>query len=196
MKGDPDMQTRQHTLISGLVLPVLLALMVVPGLVVGEDGSAQRPRDPKKPTLAGTWRVEVTPIDCDTREPTAEPGPALHTYVRGGAVLVAATPIVEQAQGTSFSSGQGIWERTGERRFRAFFILFRLNPDGSLAGSFEVTNNTTTLRENADTFTEPDSRVRILDVDGTVIATACSTVIGRRLTFEEALDPGDETNNR
>jgi hypothetical protein len=194
MKGDQDMQTRRHTLIPGMVLPVLLALLVVPGLVFGQDGSAQRSRDPKKPTLAGTWRVEVTPIDCDTREPIAEPGIALHTYVRGGSVLVAATPIAER--GPFVSSGQGIWERTGERRFRAFFIVFRFNQDGSLAGSFDVTNNTTTLREDADTFTEPDSRLRILDVEGTVIARACSTVIGRRLTFEDALDPGDETNDR
>jgi hypothetical protein len=190
------MTTRRHPLILGLGLPVLLALLVVPGLVVGQDGSAQRSRDPKEPTLAGTWRVEVTPIDCETREPTAEPGPALHTYVRGGAVLVAATPIVEPAQGTPFSSGQGIWEQTGRRLFRAFFILFRFNPDGSLAGSFDVTNNTTELGADADTFTEPDSRLRILDVDGTVIATACSTVIGRRVTFEEAFEPGDETNDR
>src|SRR5687768_13781020 len=84
-KGEPAMKTRRHTLIPGLGLAVLLALMVVPGLVVGLDASAQRSRDPKKPTLAGTWRVEVTPIDCETREPTAEPFPALHTYVRGGA---------------------------------------------------------------------------------------------------------------
>jgi hypothetical protein len=107
MKGDQDMQTRRHTLILGLVLPVLLALMVVPGLVVGQDGSAPRSRDPKKPTLAGTWRVEVTHIDCDTREPIAEPFPALSTYVRGGSVLLAAAP-VEPAQGTPLSSGQGI----------------------------------------------------------------------------------------
>jgi hypothetical protein len=102
----------RHTLIPGLVLPVLLALMVVPGLVFGLDASAQRSRDPKKPTLAGTWRVEVTPSDCETREPTAEPGTALHTYVRGGMVLVAATPIA--GRGPFVSSGQGIWERGGD----------------------------------------------------------------------------------
>jgi len=195
MKGDPDMKTRRHTLILGLGLAVLLALLVVPGLVVGEEGSAPRSQDPKKPTLAGTWRVEVMPIDCQTGEPIAEPFPALSTYVRGGAVLLAAAP-VEPAQGTALSAGQGIWERTGERRFRAFFIFFRLNPDGSLAGSLEITSNTTKLGERADTFTEPDARTRILDVDGTVIATICSTVIGQRLTFEDALDPGDETNDR
>ena len=190
------MKTRRHPRILGLGLAVLLALLVVPGLVVGEDGSAQRSRDPKAPTLAGTWRVQVTPIDCDTREPTAEPGPALHSYVRGGVVLVAATPIVVPAPGTSLSSGQGIWEQTGERRFRAFFILFRFNPDGSLAGSLEVTNTNTKLGKDSDTFTVPVSRVNILDADGEVIATECSTVIGRRLTFEDALDPGDETNDR
>jgi hypothetical protein len=184
MKGDQDMQTRRHTLIPGIVLPVLLALMVVPGLVFGQDASKQRSRDPKKPTLAGTWRVEVTPIDCDTREPTGEPGPALHSYVPGGVVLVAATPIVEPAPGAFVSSGQGIWEQTGERRFRVFFIIFRFNPDGTLAGSLEVTNMDTKLGKDADTFTVPISRVNILDVDGKVIATECSTVIGRRLTFE------------
>src|SRR5919206_4702771 len=145
MKGDPDMKTRRHPLIPGLVLPVLLALMVVPGLVAGQDGSAQRSRGPKKPTLAGTWRVEVTPIDCETREPIAEPGTALHTYVRGGSVLVATTPIA--GRGPFVSSGQGIWEQTEERRFRAFFIVFRFNQDGSLAGSFDVTNATTELGE-------------------------------------------------
>jgi hypothetical protein len=61
---------------------------------------------------SGTWRVEVTPMDCDTREPTAEPGTALHTDVRGGAVLVAATPIA--GRGPFVSSGQGIWERGGD----------------------------------------------------------------------------------
>src|SRR5687768_16214024 len=99
-------------------------------------------------------------------------------------------------QSSIISSGQGIWERTGRRHFRAFCIVFRFNPDGTLAGSLEVTNNTTTLGEHADTFTEPDSRTRILDVDGTVIARACASVTGRRLTFEDALDPGDETNDR
>jgi hypothetical protein len=60
-----------------------------------------------------------------------------------------------------------------------------LNPDGSLAGSLEITSNTTTLGAHADTFTEPDARTRILDVDGTVIATICSTVTGQRLTFDQ-----------
>jgi hypothetical protein len=196
MKGDQDMQTRRHTLIPGIVLPVLLALLVVPGLVFGQDASKQRSRDLKKPTLAGTWRVQVTPIDCDTREPTGEPGPALHTYVPGGSVLAAAAPVAEPAQGTPLSSGQGIWERTGRRRFRVFFTFFRLNPDGSLAGNLDIINNTTTLGEHADTFTEPDGRARVRDVDGTVIATACSIVTGQRLTFEDALDPGDETNDQ
>ena len=184
MKGDPKMQTRQHPLILGMVLPVVLALMLIPGLVLGQDASPQRSRGPKEPTLAGTWRVEVMHIDCETREPTAEPFPALSTYVRGGSALVAAAP-VELAEGTALSSGQGIWERTGERRFRAFFIFFRLNPDGSLAGSLEVTYNTAQLGGDADTFTEPDARSRILDVDGTVIATICSTHTGQRLTFDQ-----------
>jgi hypothetical protein len=194
MKGDHDMTTRRHTLIPGLGLPGLLALMVVQVLVCGYDARAQPLLHSDKDTLVGTWRVEVTPIDCQTGAPTAEPGTALHTYAPGGSVLVAATPIA--GRGPFVSSGQGIWEQTGKRRFRAFFIIFRFNQDGSLAGSFDVTNNTTKLGEHADTFTEPDSRLRILDVDGTVIATACSTVTGRRLTFEEALEPDDEINGQ
>jgi hypothetical protein len=188
------MTTRRHPLIPGLGLPGLLALLVVQVLVGGHDARAQPLFHPGEQTLVGTWRVEVTPIDCETRAPIAEPGIALHTYAPGGSVLVAATPIA--GRGPFVSSGQGIWERTGGRRFRAFFIVFRFNQDGSLAGSFDVTNNTTALGEPADTFTEPDSRLRILDVDGTVIATACSSVIGRRVTFEEALEPGDGTNDR
>ncbi len=188
------MTTRRHSLIPGLVLPVLLALLAVQVWVGGPDAHAQQLLNPGGQTLVGTWRVEVTPIDCQTRVPLAEPGTALHTYVRDGSVLVAATPIAER--GPFVSSGQGIWERTGKRRFRAFFIVFRFNQDGSLAGSFDVTNATTELGEHADTFTEPDSRLRILDVDGRVIATACSTVIGRRVTFKEAFEPGEETNGR
>ena len=188
------MTTRRHPLIPSLGVPGLLALLALQVLVGGPDARAQQLLNPREQTLVGTWRVEVTPIDCETREPTAEPGTALHTYVRGGSVLVAATPIA--GRGPFVSSGQGIWEQTGRRLFRAFFIVFRFNEDGSLAGSFDVTNNRITLGKHADTFTEPDSRLRILDVDGEVIATACSTVIGRRVTFEEAFEPSDGTNDR
>ena len=178
------MTMRRHPLLPRLGLPVLLALLAVQVLGGAHAAGAQSSSDADEDTLVGTWRVQVTPIDCETKEPTGEPGPALHSYVRGGVVLVAATPIVEPAPGAFVSSGQGIWEQTGERRFRAFFILFRFNPDGTLAGSLEVTNMDTKLGKDADTFTVPISRVNILDVDGKVIATECSTVIGRRLTFE------------
>jgi hypothetical protein len=184
MKGDHAMTMRRHPLIPRLGLSVLLALLAVQVLGGAHAAGAQSSSDADEDTLVGTWRVQVTPIDCETKEPTGEPGPALHSYVPGGVVLAAAAPILEPAQGTPFSSGQGIWERTGERRFRAFFIFFRLNPDGSLAGSLEVTNTNTTLGKDSDTFTVPVSRVNILDVDGEVLATVCSTVIGRRLTFE------------
>lgn len=191
------MTTRRHPLIRGLGFPVLLALLAGQVLVGGHDASAQPRLNPDANTLAGTWRVLVTPIDCQTGVPTAAPGPhVLHTYVRGGTVVVAGVPVLEPAQGTPLSTGQGIWERTGVRRFRAFFIFLRFTPEGTLAGYLEVTNNNITLGADADTFTEPLSRVRVLDVDGTVIATACATVTGQRLTFAEALDPGEETTVR
>ncbi|MDQ3830709.1 MAG: hypothetical protein M3361_15685 [Candidatus Tectomicrobia bacterium] len=191
------MMTRRHPLIRGLGFPVLLALLAGQVLVGGHDASAQPRLNPDEKTLAGTWRVEVTPVDCQTGVPTAAPGPhVVSSYVRGGTVAVSAIPVLEPAQGTPLSTGQGIWERTGVRRFRAFIIFLRFTPEGTLVGYLEVTHNNIQLGADADTFTVPVSRARILDVDGTMIATACGTVTGRRLTFAEALDPGEETTVR
>jgi hypothetical protein len=163
-------QTRRFTLVRSLALPVMLTLTVVQTLVFAQDAIAQTKK------LEGTWRTELTVVDCQTDEPTGATAQVLYTFLPGGSVL-------QSADATPFRTpGYGIWKHTTERNFIATHIFFRFNADGTPAGRRETTLNIE-LGEGSNEFTAT-SLSEIFDVDGNVIQTTCPAETGQRLTFD------------
>ena len=81
------MQTTRFTRLHGMTLAVMLTLVVAQGLAFDPEAQAEGRRG-----LEGTWLIETTRVNCDTREPLSAPFPSVHTYLRGGTVLDIGTP--------------------------------------------------------------------------------------------------------
>ena len=90
------MQTIRFMRLSGLALAVLLTLLVGSVQAEGRRG------------LEGTWLIETSRVNCDTRDPLSDPFPSVHTYLRGGTVLdIGAAPPLDPV--VTHSAAHGIW---------------------------------------------------------------------------------------
>lgn len=123
--------------------------------------------------LEGTWRVEITSVNCTTGIPSAAPPIlALNTYVHGGSML-------ETGNGSFFRSpGHGSWQHVGGRNFIATLTFFRFSSTGTFVGTARATRSIT-VGDDDNVFTAT-SAVELLNADGIVFANLCSTEIGRR----------------
>ena len=77
------------------------------------------------------------------------------------------------------TTGHGIWEHAGGRRFTNTIVSFLFNADGSFAGTQKVTRNIELDPVDPDLFTSTNS-VEITDPAGNV-TTRCSSETGHRL---------------
>jgi hypothetical protein len=120
--------------------------------------------------LVGTWQTLVTPRNCQTGDPVAPAFPGLLTFADGGTLT---------GTSTSVSSVYGVWEKTNGRRNYSFaFISLRYNPAGTFIGTQKV-RQTTRLAANGHDFTTTGT-VEILDPNGNIVGTGCSTSTGIR----------------
>src|SRR5882762_8771385 len=106
------MNSKSRRMSSVVVVLVLVGLLVQP---YGRDAAAQSNREGR---LQGTWRVQVTPINCQTGAPLPIPSfSALDSYARGGTL----TEVVNSA---AFLPGQvtpglGVWSHTQADAYKA-----------------------------------------------------------------------------
>ena|SRR5436190_1645830 len=150
--------------ISDLALAVIL--MLTPVLSVFGQHDSEEAHDLK---LQGTWNVTLKfPLcnaicGCPGGVPNI-PIPALNTYSKDGALLVA-------LGGSLFAGpGHGSWERIGYNSFKARFKFFVFNANGIRIGSEEITK--------AIGFTGPDALVAtstfdFFDATGNMTAHGC-----------------------
>lgn len=100
---------------------LVLALGAVVMLAFGR-GAAAAPED-RKAELVGTWRVQVTLVDCQTGSPlTPVSFPSLVTFAVGGTMA-------EDTTNPAFSPGQrgpgqGVWSYQGHRSYGARSVAF------------------------------------------------------------------------
>src|SRR5258707_7725507 len=109
---------------------VVVLIVVLAGALVQSFGANATAGPNGEGTLQGTWRAQVTPINCQTGAPLPIPSfSALDSYARGGTL----TEVVNAA---AFLPGQvtpglGVWSQTQANAYKAVwevFILFDTPP--------------------------------------------------------------------
>ena len=109
---------------------VVVLVLVLAGALVQPFGGNATAGPNGEGKLQGTWRVQVTPINCQTGAPLPIPSfSALDSYARGGTL----TEVVNAA---AFLPGQvtpglGVWSHTQADAYKAVwevFILFDTPP--------------------------------------------------------------------
>ena len=121
-------------------------------------------------SLVGTWQTLVTPRNCATGVPVAPAFPGILTFNKGGTLTGTSTAV---------SSVFGVWKREqGWRNYSFAFLSLRYNSTGVFIGTQKV-RQTVEISSGGNSFTSTGS-VEVLDVNGTVIGTGCSTSTGTR----------------
>ena len=175
------MQTTRFTRLPGMTLAVMLMLVGAQGLGGGPEAQAG-----DRGKLEGTWLIETTRVNCDTREPLSAPFPSVHTYLRGGTVLdIGAAPPIDPV--VTRSAAHGIWERTGDQTFRERFHGFSFNAAGVHVLTVEVTFERSLIQGK---HAETDEIIGIgtgkfFTPTGVLVGEGCAEDRGRRFMFEE-----------
>ena len=161
-----------------VVVALIIAVLVIPtfwGVV------AARADSNVKNSLVGTWRVHMTPRNCQTGV-AMPPFDFLVSFARGGTLSeVTNSPAFAPGQRTT---GFGIWSREHRNTYKSVseaFILADVNPvipRGSqrLSWDLEVYGDQATI----------ESSGQFLDVNGNLAAESCAS--GTASRFEGADD--------
>lgn len=158
------------------IVPLLLVVglcVAVPSDVEGAGRREVVEQESPAATLEGTWRVEITLLNCQTGEPLRDPFPALATFARGGTVTTSDGGLSPTARG----AGHGVWWRTEGRTFAAIAEAFLFGPTGALSGRQRLVQ----LIELDGSGTEFEAKVSstILNTIGQVVAVGCARSVGR-----------------
>ena len=169
--------------IGGMALAVLMLAVFAQVRVFAqedtktEDQSATQTTEEGKQnrSLVGVWQTVVTPRNCQTGLPVAPDFQGLSTYNKGGTyaeIAAGGNPILR-------SPGHGIWRReNGWRNYSLKFIFLRFNASGVFLGKQRITQ-TIELAANGDQLTSSGT-VEVLDLNGNVIGSGCSTATATR----------------
>ena len=153
-----------------LALSVLLSALVLSvgtggwPTSVGAQSAAQ--------SIVGSWLIVQPQSGVPGRAPGA---PNLITFTSDGTVLVTS------ALGT-FSSGNGTWNRTGDRTVAETHIFIRRNAAGDFIGTAKV-RQTITLNATFDGFTG-SATTDWLDAEGKVVQSFKPTTQATRIRVE------------
>lgn len=161
----------------------VLTLGVVVMLAFGR-GAAAAPGD-RRAELVGTWRVQVTQVDCQTGVPLSPPFSSLLTFAVGGTMAEDTTnPVFGPGQR---GAGQGVWNYQGRRTYGArsvTFIKYTTAPDpqthnpGFEAGEQTITQ-TITFKDGPDAWNST-AAIEFTDTTGTVYRQGCALANAQR----------------
>lgn len=125
--------------------------------------------------LAGTWRVQVSLYNCDTKAPLGPPFQSMLSFHNGGTLSgTTANPVFAPGQRTS---DYGIWSYDGDQSYSAkseAYILFAAGPFAR--GTQRITQ---TIKVNEDQFTSAAS-VQFFDANHVQVMAACAAAVGQR----------------
>jgi hypothetical protein len=149
-----------------LAAAISLASLILTGIAVAESQSA-----PGR-SLVGTWRVALTPRNCQTGDPIPAPGApyqGLYTFHEGGTM----------SEPTLRGPGQAVWKRTlGWQRYSYAITFNRYDALGTLTGT-QRGRADLLLGESGNDYTTTGT-VQIFDADGNLLGTNCSTIEATR----------------
>ncbi len=156
--------------------PLAAMALVSGGLLLGAGGSAaESDRHPQRSeqSLVGTWRTQVTLINCATGKPVGAPVfQALLTFARGGTAT--------ETTANSFfpalrSPGHGAWASEGGQSYRAATTAF-ISRDGILFRTQTITQD---IQVDDDTFSST-ATTEFFDPAGTLVLKGCAAATGER----------------
>ncbi len=160
------------TLLAVVLLTLSTQILVSAQNVFNEEKGEEQSRE-HLGKLVGVWNVQVTRLSCQTGEVIATV-PAMLTYMQGGTMIDWGTGNSPSLR----SVGQGVWRHQVGRRYISAFQFFRFNADGTLAGR-QIVRTQIVLSPDGNSLTNT-AMAQILDVNGNVIGTNCSTATATR----------------
>ena len=160
------------TTIAGTFLASLIVFGFAQIYVSGQENTSDKKT---AKSIVGVWETAVTVRNCETGAPLTPEFQGLSTYNSGGTYTESSgggNPVLR-------SPGHGIWEReNGWRNYSLKFVFLRFNSSGVLIGKQKVFQ-TLELSENGDQLTS-SGRFEVLDLNGNVIGSGCSTAAATR----------------
>jgi hypothetical protein len=162
------------------------AALAVAGLLVlaaGPSARAQSVESGSHDSLEGTWRAQVSVVDCATGTPfPGRPIPELLAFVRGGTVSGATDESLAFKPG-QLTSEYGIWKSSGGNTYwsvREALITFTTTANPPMRGFSEGTQRfTEKIHLDDDRYTGM-AVTQFLDVAGKVVFTGCTRSTGKR----------------
>jgi len=151
-----------------LVCIVALALPAI-ALAQSEEAAAG---------MVGTWRVQVSLINCSTGQAVGPTFSSLLTFARGGTLTgTTRNPAFQPGQRTS---DFGVWHQTGSRTYSAdseAFILFTSStPPVFVAGTQRIVQSITLSGDSFDSV----AITTFHDVAGNLVTSGCAHAVGKR----------------
>ena len=156
------------------VAVVIMATVALGAVAAGpKDASGRDHSSIQSRTLEGTWRVEITLLNCQTGAAFGAPFPALASFAQGGTVTTADGGLSPAVRGT----GLGTWWHAPGGGFSAVSEAFLFN-SGVRVGLQRI-NQDIDVAVDGETFAA-NVRSEIEDAAGNVTMTGCATSVGRR----------------
>ncbi len=171
----------RSSIVKGLSVLMLGSVIM---LASGASGSGAPPD--KKPGLVGTWRVQVTLVDCQTGTPLSPAAfPSLLTFAFGGTTAEdTANPAFGPGQR---GVGQGVWDYKGPRLVRvksvAFINYTTAQSRGAHNPGFEAGEQTITqmitFKDGPNKWSS-NAAIEFTDVNGVVYRQGCALATAQR----------------
>jgi hypothetical protein len=171
------MKSRISKSVYGVTLAFVLALAGAAFLTPARDVGASTTQGPESEArkLEGTWRVEVTPRNCQTGAPLGSSFTSLLSFARGGVLIETTSRFSPAMRGPA----HGVWQHTGGHTFSATAYAFLYNSSGAWTGTQKITQ-TIEIGGDPDEF-NANATSEIFDTNGNLIQSGCSTAVGHRL---------------
>ena len=153
------------------------AALVIAGLLVLGSGltATAQSRDNGSPNgLQGTWRVQLTVIDCQTGQ-VLRTFPTLFAFAKGGTLTYATAGQLPSATTT----GLGVWRHTEGHSYSVVSEVFIFSPAGVWIQTHRLTR-AIDVSNDGDEFTDTVA-LQIFDTSGNQLVEGCGTSVGSRM---------------
>ena len=165
---DSNIQRSVRSLALASALAGTMALTTEHVAIAGQQPNSQATG------IQGAWILQVSAHDCQTGAPVSK-FQSLVTFAQGGTL----TNVTTGGNPALRTTGLGTWEKAGGHEFTAVTMVFLFSPTGvwtatqRLANTFEIGSNPDELTGTTE--------ANFFDTNGSLTATVCATVLGRRL---------------